>query len=91
MLKKITLIVFTTLLCSLSLYAVEPIRWGVIGGMNLSNIKKHGDNKFGYHGGVKAELPLNNGLYLEGSLLFTKKSYKYDKFVVSKSIEWELY
>lgn len=62
--------------------AGEPIRYGVVGGMNVSSLKMDGaDNRLGFHLGGKAELALPSNFFLEGSLLFTQKGYESKNYI----------
>lgn len=57
--------------------AQEPLRFGVVGGGNISSISsKLGESRLGYHLGVKTEISLTDHFFIDGSLLFTKKGYK---------------
>lgn len=82
--KKIVLFLF--LLSTLSYAnAIEPIRWGAVAGVNVSNNSTDAaNNKIGFHVGGKAELAITNHFYLESLLLFTQKGYKADSFVNSE-------
>lgn len=72
----ITLTAFFIFAGILSAQDEKPFRLGVIGGMNLSNVKADLDNRVGFHAGVKAEYALPLDFYLESGLLFTRKGYK---------------
>ncbi len=71
----------------LSAQSEKPFRFGVIGGMNLSNVKADLDNRVGFHAGVKAEYALPLNFYLESGLLFTQKGYKVDNEELGRYIE----
>lgn len=77
---KLTLIlsVFFIIVGALQAQTEKPFRFGVIGGMNLSNIKARQDNRLSYHIGIKAEYTLPLNLYIESGLMYTKKGYEYD-------------
>lgn len=63
--------------CIISAKAQEPVRFGIIGGGNLSSISSAGVKaKLGYHAGVKTEITLTDHFFIDGSLLFTTKGFK---------------
>lgn len=76
--QKHLFLIVALLFGTVSIKAGEPIRWGVVGGMNLSNIKANMDNRLGFHAGVKVEYTLFPNFYLESGLFFTQKGYKID-------------
>lgn len=77
----LSIFIFTGIL---SAQSERPFRFGVVGGMNLSNVKVDLDNRVGFHAGVKAEYALPLNFYLESGLLFTRKGfemkYSFDKY-----------
>lgn len=75
--------VFYTLVClflffnSFEAYSSEPLRFGIIGGVNHSNIRMRLDARVGLHAGVIMEYNLPRNFYLESGLVFTQKGYKH--------------
>lgn len=65
------------LFLSIQLNAAEPIRWGVVGGVNVSKpTASDYDERVGFHVGGKAEIKLSgkeSGFYLSPALLFSLK------------------
>lgn len=62
---------------TLSAQTEKPIRFGVVGGVNFSNVKFDLGTRTGFHAGVKVEYGLPHNFYLESGLLFTQKGYDY--------------
>ena len=56
------------------------IRFGVVAGMNVSNITDmEYDSRIGFHVGVKAEYNLSENLYGNAGVIFSQKGNKYSK------------
>ncbi len=77
-LMMLILIAFTT-----SIMAMEPIRWGIMGGMNVSNYSdgdyiSDSDARIGFSAGVNARQYFgpNNGLFAELGVLLSLKGSK---------------
>lgn len=83
--KRLFIIFCLCILIPHTIQAINPIQWGVTIGASRSTIKDNPyssvDPKWGFHGGVKAILPLQGFFYLEGSALFSGKGYKADWYV----------
>lgn len=59
--RKILLSIGVLLLLTMQLQASEPIRWGVIGGLNISKpAKTNYSERYGFHIGGKAEFNLSD-------------------------------
>ena len=78
--KKLLLVLTLCLASTLVLLANCPIKYGVIGGMNINKEKRTGfsatDGLLGYHFGVQGEYYLKNNIYFSSSLLFIQKGSK---------------
>lgn len=75
------IILLFLLLASSIIYtnAQEPVRFGIVGGGNVSTISSEGGkSKLGYHAGLKTEISLTDHFFIDGALLFTSKGFKVD-------------
>lgn len=80
--KKILLFVAFVAISVVSINAQDNLKWGVMGGMNVSKYTITGfDSRIGFHAGVKAELGLSqeaSGAYMDFAALLTLKGAKID-------------
>lgn len=78
--RKVTLFLLLFLCFSvLTANAESPVRYGVIGGLNLSfNSTDAAESIAGFHVGGKVEYSFTNRLYLEGGLLFSRKGHDFN-------------
>ena len=67
---------------SFTLQAAEPLKYGIVGGMNVSNYSSSlFSSKIGFHIGGKCEMDLSQllkGTYVEGGILLSLKGAKLD-------------
>lgn len=79
--KKIFLLA-AGLLFTGSIYAQSPVRFGIKGGLNLSNIVQSGNSDFdtkinpGFNVGVTADIPLTESIAFTPEALYSTKGYK---------------
>ena len=70
------------LLLPTCIYADQPIRYGVVGGVNVSSIHASGtDYKAGFHVGGKMDVLISNNWYLDVSALFSMKGWKSTQYL----------
>lgn len=69
--------------------AGEPVRWGVVGGLNTSTVKTGADSRLGYHLGVKVEKALPHNFYLESGLMYTRKGFDYSSLSLNEEGEYQ--
>jgi hypothetical protein len=85
MMKKRLLLIAGVLFLFVQSHASEPVRWGVMGGMNVSkpSMSESGE-RIGFHAGAKAEFNLSkayNGLYISSAVLFSLKGREREYFI----------
>lgn len=64
-------------LSNVNAQSLEDLRFGVTGGLNLSNMTNF-DSKASFHLGLKAEKSITENVFIEGSVLYSAKGAKMD-------------
>lgn len=86
--KKNLLVAVLLLTLPLYLQAADPIRWGVVSGLNISHPDYQGaGTQYGFHAGVKAELGLphvSKGLFLQSAATLSLKGMKKEMGEIDK-------
>lgn len=81
--KKFILL-FLLAVISTASFATDPIKFGLTGGINLSNTSIDGAHKLGFNVGITSDIPImSNTVYFSPSILYSERTYV---FTYSESI-----